>query len=462
MSTVPGAIFTGSSQFSSDFQSVIQRAVSFAQLPIQQMQNDVNALQSQSSEFGTLGARFSALQSAIGTLNNALGLGSYSASATSSVANTTVANVSLSGTPGVGTYNLEVDSIGSYATAMSNDGTSVTDPSKAGISDAAHFTLSIGTGYSAIVTPSTPTLSGLAAAINASSAGVQATVVNVGSTANPDYRLSLQNSKLAATTLQLTAIDGTNPGQALLTKGADGAPTTYRINGKPAADSPALSSDSPNILLSPGITVSMLAAGNSTITVSQNTSALANALSTFAGAYNAADAEIATSRGQGKGALQGQSIVSTLASALRQIANYATGTDGISSLTSLGLSFDKNGVMSFDTTAFNNATAGQMSSLTAFLGATDTGGFLKAANDTLTSITDSTSGLIQSGTSAVQDQITRENANISEQQGRVTNLQNNLNQRMAAADSAIAAMEQQYSYLYNMFQAMQTNARNGG
>ncbi|HEV2447644.1 MAG TPA: flagellar filament capping protein FliD, partial [Candidatus Sulfopaludibacter sp.] len=142
--------------------------------------------------------------------------------------------------------------------------------------------------------------------------------------------------------------------------------------------------------------------------------------------------------------------------------DYATGTDGISSLTSLGISFDKNGVMSFDAAAFANGTAGQMSALSSFLGSTGSGGFLKAANDALTSITDSTSGLIQSGVNSLQDQITSENQDISDQQDRITTLQNNLNTQMAQADTAIATMEQQYSYLYNLFQAMQINAQNGG
>jgi flagellar hook-associated protein 2 len=461
MSTVPGSIFTGSSQFSSDFQNVITRAVQIASLPMQQLQNDVSKLQSQSSEVTKLGTDFSALQTAIGNLNSALGSGSYTSSATSSVSGANVATVALSGTPGVGTYTLEVDSLGSNASAMSNDGTSVTDPTTSSISDASTFTLTVGTS-STTITPSGKTLSALVDAINSSSAGVQATVVNVGSTTSPDYRLSLQNSKLAAATIQLTAVDGSNPGQTLLTQQAEGAAATYRVDGKPAAGSDPLSSDSATVTLAPGVAVTMQAEGTSTITVSRNTNAASNALSGFVTAYNAVQTEIATNRGQGTGALQGQSILMSLSSTLSQIANYATGTDGISSLTSLGLSFDSKGVMSFDSSAFATATSGQVSQLSAFLGSTSTGGFLKMANDALTSITDSTSGLIQTGVSALQGEITAENQNISEQQDRVDTLQTNLTQQMDAADAAIASMEQQYSYFYSMFQAMQTNSQNGG
>lgn len=459
MSTTTSAIFTGSSQFSNDFQQVIQRAVSMASLPMQQTQSDEANLQSQSSELTNLSAKFSALQSAITGLNSALGLGSYSANASTSVPGTTIATVGLSGAPGVGTYTVEVDGLGSYATAMSSDGTSVTDPAKSSISDATAYTLSVG-GVSSTIRPTGTSLSALADAINRSAAGIAATVVNVGTTAAPDYRLSLQNSKLANSAIQLTSVDGSHPGTALLEQQAPGAATTYRVNGKPTLT--PLSSDSPSITLAPGVKVTMLAAGSSTITISRNTSAVSTALSNLVTAYNAAQTEVNANRGQSKGALQGQSILMNLTSTLSQIANYSTGTSGISSLTSLGLSFDSNGVMSFDSTAFATATAGQVQQLSDFLGSTSTGGLLKMANDALTGATDSKTGLLQTGISALQDRITRDNDLISTQQDRVTALQNQLNRQMAAADSAIATMEQQYSYLSEMMAQTRVNAQNGG
>lgn len=461
MSSAPGSIFTGSSQFSSDFQDVISRAVQFASLPMQQMQNDVTNLQSQSTELSTLGSDFSALQSAVTSLDSALGLGSYAASATPSASGATIASVAVSGTPSQGSYTLEVDGTGSYASAMSNDGTSVADPTQSSISDASTYTLSVGTAGT-VITPAGNTLSDLADAINNSSAGVSATVVNVGSTSTPDYRLSLQNGELAQTTIQLTSVNGSNPGQTLLTPQAPGAAATYRVDGQPPAGSDPLSSDSATITLSPGVSATMAGTGTTTITVSRNASAVSSALSAFATAYNAVQSEIATNRGQGTGALKGESLVMNLSSALNQIANYATGTSGISSLTSLGLTFDSNGVMSFDSSVFNSATTGQVQQLATFLGSAAGGGFLKMANDTLTGITDSTDGLIQTEINSVQSSITGENQSISEQQDRVNTLQTNLTNQMAAADASIATMEQQYSYLYSMFQAMQVNAQNGG
>jgi flagellar capping protein FliD len=45
---------------------------------------------------------------------------------------------------------------------------------------------------------------------------------------------------------------------------------------------------------------------------------------------------------------------------------------------------------------------------------------------------------------------------IDDKQAQVDDLQLRLLGQMAAADALIASMEQQYNYMYSMFQAMQT------
>ena len=283
MSSSVSGIFTGNSQFATSFQQVISRAVSFASLPMQQMQSEVTTLQAQSSELNTLNGDFSNLQSSIATLNSALSLGSYTAVSSS----TAVATASLSGTPAAGTYTVEVDTMGAHASAMSSDGlTKVTDPSVSGISDATSYTLSVGDNSYTINT-SDVSLSGLANAINSSSAGVQATVVNVGSQGSTDYRLSIQDGKMEAATIQLTSLNGTSNGD-LLSPLTDGQPTTYRVNGKPAADSDPLSTSGSVITLAPGVSVTPAGTGTTTITVGQNASGVSVALQSFVTAYNTA------------------------------------------------------------------------------------------------------------------------------------------------------------------------------
>jgi flagellar hook-associated protein 2 len=557
MASSTSGIFTGSSQFSNDFQQVITRAVAIASLPIQQVQTTVANLQSQSSELSTLNTSFTALQTAINNLQSALGLGSYSG--TSSV--TTVASVSLSGTPSAGTYSLEVDGLGSYARAMTNDGLeTVSDPAKSSISESTTFSLSVGSSVYAI-SPKTKTLQALADAINARSdtgvqativdfgsssahdyrlslqttkygelpmqlsatsgtdsgrvllstslsgdaltavtdpssgsisdatsyklkvgsasytitpgedslaslvdainqdagAGVAARVVNAGTAAAPDYRLSLQSTSSAGQAIELSAVDGSEADQILLTS-SNGQPVTYRINGKP--DAP-IESDTRSITISPGVSVSLLTTGKTDIAVSRNTSAISGALSALVSAYNAAQTEVNKNRGSGTGALHGQSLLSELSNTLHAISQYSTGSSGISSLTSLGVKFDEKFALTFDSSIFQSATTGQMAQLADFLGSSSTSGFLKAATDSLNMLTAKTNGLFASGIATLQDQIAHNNQTVTDQQERVSKLQDNLNAKMAAADAAISAMEQQYSYFVNMFVQMRVNSQNG-
>jgi flagellar hook-associated protein 2 len=197
------------------------------------------------------------------------------------------------------------------------------------------------------------------------------------------------------------------------------------------------------------------------VTVAPSTSALSSALSNLATAYNTAMSDINKNRGQTGGALAGDSLLMTLSDTLHSIAGYSTGDSGISSLTSLGLSFNQSGDLQFDSSAFASATSGQSAQLMSFLGSSSTGGFLQAASNALTGIEDPTNGILTQDLSSLSSQITSENTNISDEQDKVNTLQTNLTQQMAAADASIATMEQQLVSLQGYFQAMQADAQNG-
>jgi flagellar capping protein FliD len=91
---------------------------------------------------------------------------------------------------------------------------------------------------------------------------------------------------------------------------------------------------------------------------------------------------------------------------------------------------------------------------TAFMGGVSTGGFLKAASDALDAIDDPVSGMLTGVLSGVKSQIKDADRRIAEKQDQVDALEARLLEQMAAADAAIASMEQQYSYLSNMFEIM--------
>jgi flagellar hook-associated protein 2 len=92
------------------------------------------------------------------------------------------------------TSNLLIDATTSTGVA------SVADPTSGNISTSSTFTLTVG-GTPYALAPAGTSLDSLVAAINASGANVQATVVNVGGSATPNYELSVQGTQLAATTI---------------------------------------------------------------------------------------------------------------------------------------------------------------------------------------------------------------------------------------------------------------------
>src|SRR6266536_2824886 len=115
------AIFSGNSRFASDFQTIIDRQVALASLPAAALQNEKTKLSNQSDAFKTLDTKFGGIESAVSSLESALGLGSYNYSIANN-ANTTVLSAALSSGVVAGSYSVEVTNLGAYAGAMSNDG----------------------------------------------------------------------------------------------------------------------------------------------------------------------------------------------------------------------------------------------------------------------------------------------------------------------------------------------------
>lgn len=437
------AIFNGTSRYSADFQQIIDRAVAIASLPMMQMESAKTALDDQAKALESLDARFAAVDSAIRSLESAAANNSYVLS--NSDGGVVAASVSSGALTGV--YTVEVVEAGSYTSSMSKDGlTAVADPSAESISLASTFTLTVA-GETYEITPSGDTLTALAAAINAETeASVEATIVNIGGPSAPDYRLSLRSARLGAVSIQL------NDGSAdLVDTLASGTPASYRVNGQPST---AVSTDSRSVTVAPGLTVTLLKAGTANLTVSRNTAGISNALASFAGAYNAAVDEVDLHRGKDAGALKGNSVLFTLSQTLREIAGYSTGTDGIASLTSLGLAFDDQGKLSFDATAFSNAVAGNLSGLLSFLGSASESGFLQSATSAMDAVVGTTDGIVKAAIGSLQTQIAGQAGRISSEQDRIDQIEQGLRERMAAADALIAALERQVGYFTSLFESM--------
>ncbi len=433
--------FVGGSSFASDFQQVIDRAVAIAALPLSQLQSQRAVLSGQSTSLDSITESFTDLRTALTGVGSTISSESHVVT----VGDESVAHAQLSGSVLAADYSLDVLDLGARTLTLSQDGLpAVADPFAASISAATDFTLTVD-GVDYTVTPASGALFDLAAAINKSGAGVQATVVNLGGSAGGDYRLSIQSEKFAPTTIQLN--DGS---QDLLQTLATGAPVVYTVNGVPAG---GISTDTRTISLSPGVTVDLLNTGATQVSINKTTSNIADALDAFVTAYNATASKLDLHRGDGGGSLSGQFIVSTLARSLSNSLSYTASAGNIRTLADLGITLSDTGRLSLDRTVLATKPANDV---LAFLG-DETGGFLKTAGGVLDTVQDPENGLLAVEQGSLDRQIAREDELIASNQARIDTLQQNLQARMAAADAVIAVLEQQASGIQTLFESMRAN-----
>lgn len=456
-SSTSSSMFTGTSDYSQDLQSVISNAVAVATLPITAMQAEQTTLTNESNELSqNLDADFTQLQAAIQGIQTAVSGSSMAVD----VSDPSVISATLGDGAVPGNYSIQVNDVGAYSTTLTNtwQGTSSGSPDT--------YVLSIGS-QTYNITPTDNSATSVASAINSQYGNlVQATVVNIGSNSSPQYCLSLQSANLTSDTIDLT-----DNGASTAAVQTAGSPAQYEINNS----GNVVSSDSRTVDVAAGITLNLLAdpaTSGSTVTVAvtQSGSALSDALSTFVSAYNTAQTELTSQRGQTGGPLQGSELVNQLQNVLDGLLTYSASSGGaVNQLLSLGVGFnpdnDLDGTLTFDESTLVNAETSNPDAVNAFLGsatasATGSGpatgsGFLLSATNAMTSLEDPTTGLIKTAESDYQTQINDLGTQISDKQTQVQQMQTDLTNQMNAADAMIATMQQQYSYLSDMLQAEQ-------
>jgi flagellar hook-associated protein 2 len=442
--------FTGVSNYATSLQQVLTRAVGIASLPLDSLEAGLTTLTNQQTAVQGLDSNFLALQNDVNSIQYAV----TNSLLTATVADPTIASANVQPGATAGTYSIEVDNLGAYSTALSTAGaTAVTNPSTQGITASSTVTLSVG-GVDTTITPASSDLQDLASAINAQAGSqVQASVVNIGSTGSPDYRLSLTATNLGTGAIGLAD----SSGHSLISNSTPGTPATYIVDGA----SGTLTSTSRTITLSPGLTVNLLSQSTpgqaTSVTVADDPTSLASAFSQFVTDYNTAATALTAQHGSSAGALQGDSLLQSLGTVLGQLGTYSNGTPA-SALANFGITVDETGQLSIDTSTFTSAANADFPALLATLGSATTGGFLGTATNLLGGIEDA-SGLVPQEETAIAGQITAQQTQIAAAQATVAQLQTTLTAQISQADSAIAALESQVSFVTGLF-AQYTGATN--
>ena len=168
--------FTGISTYSNDFQSIIQRAVQIAALPMQSLENQQTKVNSEQQALTALEPSVSALGTDIvnlGTLRHSLGLSA------SSSAPTTVSVVNTGATSPASYTVSNITSLASAASETSLQGYSAAQSVSA--SGLVNLVIGSNTYQLNLTGPGQNNIAGLAQAINNAKAGVSATLLTSGS-----------------------------------------------------------------------------------------------------------------------------------------------------------------------------------------------------------------------------------------------------------------------------------------
>jgi flagellar hook-associated protein 2 len=210
--------------------------------------------------------------------------------------------------------------------------------------------------------------------------------------------------------------------------------------------------------VAPGLSLDLVGVGETTVTVSRSVSDLTDALSAFVTSFNAAVDELETHRGEGLGALKGESMIATLGQSLRELAAYSSDSGEITSLASLGLEITQYGKLTFDQTVFEETASENVDGMLSFLGGVGQGGFLDTSSTWLKQLSGDGDSLLGIAIETMDGSILSQNKMIADSEDRISLLQETLEARMAAADALIATLEQQVQYMNSLFEAMRLNA----
>jgi len=435
MSTQPLA-FTGVSQFSTDFQTILSRAVKIASLPIQQLQQDQIELVTQKQLLTNL-------NSTVGSFGDVLkNLGSIGAekALVASSSDSSKVSVTYTGATSPATYTIsDITSIARSASATTAGYASSTS-GVAGASGSFRLTFD-GKNYDFTLAADKNNLQGLRDKLNSLGAGLSASVLTTGTGATP-YYLSITASSSGHKPITLVD-DPTGTPVNLLATTDDGANTEFKINGASVSKPSTLIND---VVGGITFTVSETTEGSETIKLSlaSDRSRLSSALQSFASSYNALAQQIDAQIGPTAGLLTGDFVIREVQEKLRAVAGK-TGTGSIKGLADLGIEFDNAGKASFNEETFDALSSAGIQDAFSFLG-TETTGFGDLASQ-FSTMSDPVSGLIK----VQQDQYDKTDSKLSEQisvlSERVSAMQLSLTARLQAADALLASLESQQTVL---------------
>ena len=464
LSANTGTLTAGGVGSGLDVKGLVSQLMAVEQRPLTLLASKEASYQSKLSSLGSVQGSLSALQTVAQSLKTA-GSAAYS----TSVSDSTVLSATADSTAASGNYALQVSKLAQVQKLVSPVPGLAATSSTVGGGIATSITITLGTTsgtpvngqYAATgfladpaktpvtlsIDSSNNTLAGIRDAINAANAGVTASIINDGS--STPYRLSLtSNSSGAASSMQLTVsgeaavkslvgFDPTEASQSL-------SETQTARNAQLTVDGVSVSSASNSVAGAiQGVTLNLTKETTSAVTVAvqRSSSQLSSALSSLVSAYNSANKAMAGASAKGA-VLQGNSTVLGIQRQVRALlGGVQSGTGGYTTLSQLGISFQKDGSLALDASKLNTALAADVVSASALAAAL--GSAVKTFADGLLGF----SGPITTATAGINRSITDIGTQRVKLQSRLDATQLRYQKQFRALDTLMSGMNTTATFL---------------
>lgn len=444
-----------------DVTTLVNNLMAFESRPLTLLDTKEATLQAQISLLGGIKGALSGFQSANDALKSLVARSSFKATASDAAVVTPVA----SETVGAGVYAVSVTNIAqsqrlgaagqasqtaaiglggastiSFTFGTISGGTLDTD----GIYTGASFTGSGATAVTVDIDQTNNTLEGIRDAINAANVGVTATIVNDGS-ATP-YRLILNANGTGAARSMKIDVSGDSAVSDLLSYDPAGTQKLNQLQGaqdaKLTVDGIPISSASNSVTgVVDGLTFTLKAPGNSTVTVARDYTQITTAVTNLVKTYNDASAAIAASTAKGAGLQGNAGVVGTLSRLRTEIGALRPGSGSLQSLSQLGIQFQRDGTLALDTGELTAALNADYAGVSALLGK------FTGSMSTLTKTMLGESGSLTAQTNGITRSIEAIDSQRERISRRLESVQARYLAQFTALDAMISSMKQTSTFL---------------
>ncbi len=423
-----------------DVNTLVSQLMTAESQPLTQLQSQESKINSQISAYGSLSSSLANFQTAMNGLGDLSKFKVYTATSSDN----TVLTATASSTATVGSHTVQVTRAAEQHILSSSNSFLSTDTLASGLTatitvGSSPFTVDIG-GM---------TLDQAASAINAdaTNTGVTATVANV----NSGYKLLLTANDTGSTNALSVSYNGTDPfSMATINQIRDGSGswTPASLDAELILDGSSSltatrSSNTVTDLLG-GVTLNLVKAGTVTVSTARDNTAVTKSAQAMVDAYNSLHNIL---KSLSTGTLQGDSSVRNIQSNILSVINTPpTGLTGsYSYLSQVGVSIQKDGSMSLDSTALTTALNADFSGV-ANMFANNNQGYAYRLGAAATQMLAS-DGLITSTTDGLNANLTSVKDSEAAMQTRLDLIQKSYTSQFTALNDMLSSMQTTSSYL---------------